>query len=201
MRTNSSSSNERLKINQSSITPFPALAPSGHTPKPRRRALDVAASATPAPARKSGRQARDIAPQLASKGKLGIASPAPLAVSPAAYPDAATPTRTMIEGGPSETSPPSGAKPLKSRANGLPIPRPPAQQRAKPVAQFSDEQGQARILARYHQLLASMAGAFGLYLHGAATLPQPSIDDLTNIEEFTAMIRGFGLPSVGFDAP
>lgn len=195
MRTNSSSSNERLKINLSSITPSPALAPSGLAPKPRRKALNVAASATPAPARKSSGKARNTAPQvLVKRERRARAVSLPVTLS-----NAATPTQAMIEGEQSETAPFSGAKPLKNRANVSPVPRPPAQKRAIPAAQFSDEKGQAFILARYHQLLARMAGAFGLYLHGAATLPHPSIDDLTNIEEFTAMIRGFGLPSVGFE--
>ncbi len=195
MRTNSSSRSERLKINQSSITSSPALAPSGLAPKPRRRALDVAASATPAPARKSSGKARNTAPQVLSKAERK----ARRTTLPATPPHVASPMLAVIEGEHIETAPISGAKPLKNRAKVLTVPRPPAQKRAKPAAQFSDETGQAYILARYHQLLASMAGAFGLYLHGAATLPHPSIDDLTNIEEFTAMIRGFGLPSVGFE--
>jgi hypothetical protein len=81
----------------------------------------------------------------------------------------------------------------------MPTPRPPAHKRQIPAAQFSDANGQALLLARYRSALAIMAGAFGLYLHGAATLPNPNMDDVENLEEFTAMIRGFGLPAVGFE--
>jgi hypothetical protein len=184
VRTNSPSSNERLKINQSSITLSPTLAPSGLDLKPSRKA-----TATPAPARKMAQKTIKTAPQVSGKSAGGIRP----GTSPRTSPTTTAPVHAVI----GETAPSLGAKPLKSRANGLPVPRPPAHKREIPAAQFS--QSQAIIRTRYNESIVIMAGAFGLYLHGAATLPNPSMGDVENVEAFTAMIRGFGLPAVGFE--
>jgi hypothetical protein len=189
VRTNSPSSNERLKINQSSITLSPALAPSGLASTPNRKATD-----TPAPARKMAQKSIKTALQVSGKSAGGIRPGTSPRTHPGTSPTAATaPVQAVID----ETTPFLGAKPLKSRANGLPVPRPPAPKREIPAAQFS--QSQAIIRTRYNESIVIMAGAFGLYLHGAATLPNPSMGDIENVEAFTAMIRGFGLPAVGFE--
>jgi hypothetical protein len=188
VRTNSPSKNERLKINQSSITLSPALAPSGLASTPNRKA-----TATPAPARKSGKKSIKTAPQVSGKSAGGIRP----GTSPRTHPGTSPTTTAPVPAVNDATTPSLGAKPLKIRANALPVPRPPAHKREIPAAQFS--QSQAVIRTRYNESIVIMAGAFGLYLHGAATLPNPSMGDVENVEAFTAMIRGFGLPAVGFD--
>jgi hypothetical protein len=187
VRTNSPSSNEGLKINQSSITLSPALAPSGLASTPNRKA-----SATPTPARKMAKKTIKTAPQVLGKSAGGIRP----GTSPATSPGT-SPTTAPLQAVNDATAPSLGAKPLKIRANALAVPRPPAHKRGIPAAQFS--QSQAMIRTRYNESIVIMAGAFGLYLHGAATLPNPSMGDVENVEAFTAMIRGFGLPAVGFE--
>jgi hypothetical protein len=130
------------------------------------------------------------APQVSGKSAEGIRS----STSPGTSPTA---TNAPVQAVIGETAPSLGAKPLKSRAKAMAVPRPPAHKRANPAAQFS--QSQAIIRTRYNESIVIMAGAFGLYLHGAATLPNPSMGDVDNVEAFTAMIRGFGLPAVGFE--
>ena len=161
MRTNNSSNDERLKINQSSVAPPPILAPSGLTPKPRRKAL-------PAPNRRLSKKSGKPAPQV-------VADTAP-ALS-------------------------FGEKSVGNRAKGKPAPRSPGetQKRLVPMPDVPDVNDYTR--SRYERALNVLAGAVGLYLHGASTLARPSVGDVENLEEMIAMIRGFGLPSVGFDAP
>jgi hypothetical protein len=133
------------------------------------------------------------APQVSGKSAGGIRP----GTSPATSPGTSPTTTAPIPEANYETAPFLGAKPLKIRANVVPVPRPHAHKRAIPAAQFS--QSQAIIRTRYNESIVIMAGAFGLYLHGAATLPNPSMGDVENVEAFTAMIRGFGLPAVGFE--
>jgi hypothetical protein len=186
VRTNSPSSNERLKINQSSTTLSPALAPSGLASTPNRKA-------TATPARKITQKSIKTAPQVSGKSTGGIRPGTSPATSPGTSPTTIAPIHVVIDA----TAPSLGAKPLKSRANVVPVPRPLAHKREIPAAQFSESK--AIIRTRYNESIVIMAGAFGLYLHGAATLPNSSMGDVENVEAFTAMIRGFGLPAVGFD--
>jgi hypothetical protein len=188
VRTNSPSSNDRLKINQSCITLSPALAPSGLASTPNRKT-----KATPAPARKMAQKSIKTAPQVSGKSASGIRPGTSPTTSPRTSPTTTAPVHAVI----GATTPFLGAKSLKIRANVVPVPRPPADKREIPAAQFSESK--AIIRTRYNESIVIMAGAFGLYLHGAATLPNPSMGDVENVEAFTAMIRGFGLPAVGFD--
>ncbi len=93
-----------------------------------------------------------------------------------------------------------GDKGVEFRANDFAAARPPreAQKRRVPIPNVPDVD--ANTLARYESALRVLAGAVGLYLHGASTLARPCVGDVENVEEMIAMIRGFGLPSVGFDA-
>jgi hypothetical protein len=56
----------------------------------------------------------------------------------------------------------------------------------------------ATIRAQYALALAEAAGAIGLYLHGAASLPNPSLADVENLRDVIGMVRSFALDSVGF---
>jgi hypothetical protein len=102
-------------------------------------------------------------------------------------------------------SPLPGTKGVSSRAKGTSATPPPAvaANRAKPIKRpvpHADTSDTAlAIRTRYERALADVAGAVGLYLHGAATLANPSMGDVDNVCEVAHTIRQFALPSVGFN--
>jgi hypothetical protein len=96
-----------------------------------------------------------------------------------------------------ETRPLLGTNPpehgtRQSRAKRSAAPPPP---RPVPAPQLDREREAVRVL--YMQAVADVAGAVGLYLHGAATLEHPSMSDIQNVRDVADSIRQFALGTVG----